>query len=149
VTAVIETITIATKVSCRSRSCFGTNRLRNGQNQKTERAMKLVSGKIATSAALVVLASSAAMLSTSAKAADYCYNSATGGSSCSYTTMEQCQAMAAGRAAWCSRVIDWSAWNAEHGIAGPTDSYAYYSKGHKRKPAPVPSDMPVKGSGGF
>jgi len=34
-------------------------------------------------------------------------------------------------------------------IAGPTDSYAYYSKGHRRKPAPVPSDMPTKGEGGF
>jgi Protein of unknown function (DUF3551) len=132
-------------------SRFGTNLFRNGQNQKTERAMKLVSGNIATSVALVVLASSAAMMSSAAKAADYCSNSATGGSSCSFTTMEQCQAMVAGRGAWCSHVIDWNAWNAAHGIAGPTDSYAYYGKGHRRKPvpAPVPSDMPSKGAGGF
>jgi len=111
--------------------------------------MKLGSGKIATSAALVVLASSAVMLSSSAKAGDYCYNSATGGSSCSYTTMEQCQTMAAGRAAWCSHLVDWSSWNAAHGNAGPSDSYASYSKGHKHKPAPVPGDLPIKGEGGF
>lgn len=113
--------------------------------------MKLISGKIAASVALVALAASAAMMSSAANAADYCYNSATGGSSCSYTTMEQCQAAASGRAAWCSHIIDWDAWNAAHGIANPADSYAYYSKGHRRKPAPapVPSDMPTKGEGGF
>ena len=111
--------------------------------------MKLVSGKIATSVALVVLAASAAMMSSAANAADYCYNSATGGSSCSFDTMQQCQAMAAGRGAWCSHVIDWNAWNAAHGIASPADSYAYDAKHHRRKPAPVPSDMPSKGAGGF
>ncbi len=39
----------------------------------------------------------------------------------------------------------------EHGAwhAGPTDSYASYSKGRKHKPAPVSSDVPIKGEGGF
>ena len=110
--------------------------------------MKLSSGKIATSAALVVLASSAAMLSSSAKAGDYCYNSATGGSSCSYTTMEQCQTMAqdAPRGARTSSTgsVERGAWH-----TGSTRLYASYPKGRQRKPAPVPSDMPIKGEGGF
>ncbi len=112
--------------------------------------MKLVSGKIATSLALTMMAATAAMVSSSpASAGDYCANSATGGSSCSFATMEQCQAMVQGRAAWCSHVIDWNAWYAAHGIANPEASYAYYPKGGRRKPVAPPSDMPVKGEGGW
>jgi hypothetical protein len=105
--------------------------------------MKLVSGKIAASAAFMTLAASAAMLPSAADAGDYCYNSATGGSSCSYTSMEQCQATASGRGAWCSHAIDWSK------FPGYGGSYASYpKKGRGRKPVAPPSDMPQKGEGG-
>jgi hypothetical protein len=108
-----------------------------------ENEMKSVSGKIATPVAFVTLTASAAMLPSAADAADYCYNSATGGSSCSFSSMEQCRAMALGRAGWCSHVIDWSA------APGNRGSFAYDQRGSRRKPVAPPSDMPVKGEGGW
>jgi hypothetical protein len=82
------------------------------------------------------------MLPSAADAADYCYNSATGGSSCTFTSMEQCHAMATGRAGWCSHVIDWSK------APGYRSSFAYDQRGRGRKPIAPPSDMPAKGEGG-
>jgi Protein of unknown function (DUF3551) len=120
----------------------GTSPLRNDQIKKTETSMKSVSGKVATSVTLLTLAASAAMLPSAADAADYCYNSATGGSSCTFTSMEQCHQMAMGRAGWCSHVIDWSK------APGYSGSYAYDRGGRGRKPVAPPSDMPVKGEGG-
>ena len=81
--------------------------------------LKLVSGKIAASVALVALAASAAMLS-SADAADYCYNATNGGSDCGFTSMEQCQATAMGQSGTCTHALNGSA------APGLDGSYAHY-----------------------
>lgn len=94
-----------------------------------------------------------------AKAADYCYTSATGGSSCSFTTMEQCQASAVGRPGWCSHAVDFG--KAPYpAVGGPMSdsngSYAYYPRGGTVGPSKksdeqkmVEHDMPSRGSGGW
>jgi Protein of unknown function (DUF3551) len=113
--------------------------------------MKLASGKMTALIAPIVIAASAAMMPSAANAADYCLNSATGGSSCSFNTMEQCMASASGRDYFCTHFIDWNAWYASHGMSGPSDSYASYPRSGRRKPVapPVPSDFPTRGIGSF
>ena len=101
--------------------------------------MKSVSGKIAASVALIALAASAAMLSSSADAADYCYEATNGGSDCSFTSMEQCQATAMGQSGTCTHAINWSA------APGSGGSYAYYRGARDPKPVAHRGDMPTKG----
>jgi hypothetical protein len=118
---VVKTITVANAARCRSRLVRrSTSPFRDYQTKKTESEVKSVSGKIAASAVLVTLAASAAMLPSSAEAGDYCYNATNGGTDCSFTSMEQCQATAMGPSGTCTHAINWGAAPASGG------SYAYY-----------------------
>jgi hypothetical protein len=84
----------------------------------------------------------------------YCLNAATGGSSCSFDTMEQCRETVQGRHGWCSEQVDFGSWAAGR----PEDSFASYPRGQtkaKRKLTPDEQDledlrkneMPAKGVG--
>jgi hypothetical protein len=111
------------------------SKIQRFSTKKTETEMKTVSGKIAGSASLLALAVSAAMLPSAANAADYCYNSIEGGVDCSFTTMEQCQATAAGPSGTCTQVLNWGA------ASGSGHSYAYYPQAHPPKHVTRRSDV--------
>jgi hypothetical protein len=79
-----------------------------------------------------------AVTSTPTFAADgkkYCLNPSSGGSSCSFTSMEQCKETMWGRNGWCSEQVDFDAWAASHGQnwsgSNPANSFAYYQPGGK------------------
>jgi hypothetical protein len=85
----------------------------------------------------------------------YCLNATSGGSSCAFDSLEQCQATAQGRNGWCSEQVDFGNWSAGR----PENSLAYYPHGGetraKRKLTPEEQDleqmrkneMPAKGVG--
>lgn len=56
----------------------------------------------------------------------YCLNPASGGSSCSFDSMEQCWETMRGRNGWCSEQVDFGSWAARH---EPENSFAYYDPG--------------------
>jgi Protein of unknown function (DUF3551) len=98
----------------------------------------------------------AALLATSPKPAvaanaseNYCLNPASGGSSCGFTSMEQCQETMRGRNGWCSKAVDFGA----AANSGPANSFASYPRGSKMSPADKElselhkNSMPVKGVG--
>jgi hypothetical protein len=83
----------------------------------------------------------------------YCLNATSGGSSCAFDSMEQCQATAQGRNGWCSEQVDFGDWSGR-----PENSFAYEPRGAtplKRKLTPDEEDleqmrkneMPAKGVG--
>jgi len=87
--------------------------------------MKLDTKLIAGTALLVSITATSAFAAGGQK---YCLNAATGGSSCGYTSMGQCQATMRGRNGWCSEKVDFSKWNYDH---RPENSFAYYPLGGK------------------
>jgi hypothetical protein len=123
--------------------------------------MKLNAKHLATAGILLALAS------TPSHAADsnrkFCLNSATGGSSCGFTSMEQCRQTMQGRNGWCTEQVDFEAWAASHGqdrsASGPENSFAYYPPGGKLNrhlPQAVKDledlhrkNMPAKGVGAY
>jgi hypothetical protein len=113
---------------------------------------------------LMILGVLFSMASAPALAADankkFCLNPASGGSSCGFTSMEQCQETMRGRNGWCSEQVDFGSAPA-HGmwsIGHPNDSFAYYGGGENfksRRMQPADKaleelekrDMPKKGVG--
>lgn len=104
----------------------------------------------AVAAALYVLSSPASAANSKQK---YCLNPASGGSSCSFDTMEQCWETMRGRNGWCSEQVDFERWTRQH---EPQDSLAYYAPGAAaRRISPAEKDMqslherdmPAKGVG--
>jgi Protein of unknown function (DUF3551) len=92
----------------------------------------------------------------------YCLNAATGGSTCGFTSIEQCRETMQGRNGWCTEQVDFEAWAASHGQRSPNgrpeNSFAYYpspSEKLSRRPSPAANepedlrkkDMPTKGVG--
>jgi hypothetical protein len=84
----------------------------------------------------------------------YCLNATSGGSSCAFDSLEQCQATAWGRNGWCSEQVDFG-----NGAASrPENSFAYQPRAgtpSKQKMTPDEQDleqmrkneMPAKGVG--
>jgi uncharacterized protein DUF3551 len=112
--------------------------------------MKLDTKLIAGAVLLLSLASSPSF----AAGQKYCLNGATGGSSCGFTSMGQCQETMRGRNGWCSEQVDFSKW----GYGGPENSFAYYPPGGKPAARRMTQDerdlqtlhehdMPAKGVG--
>jgi hypothetical protein len=98
--------------------------------------------------ALLVLAATSMLEVAPAEAGDYCLNPASGGSSCSFSSLEQCQETARGRNGWCSHVVDFGATRA-------SDSLAYFpipdnkhSSAARRLEGKISKDgVPAKGVG--
>jgi Protein of unknown function (DUF3551) len=91
-----------------------------------------------------------------AEAKKYCLNPASGGSSCGYTSLEQCQETMRGRNGWCTEQVDFSKWGPSYGQ--PENSFAYDPPGGKLKQRRMSQDerdiqnvykkdMPSKGVG--
>jgi hypothetical protein len=53
----------------------------------------------------------------------FCLNPASGGSSCGYDSMEQCQQTMRGRNGWCSEQVDFKQ---QGGFGQPANNFAYY-----------------------
>jgi hypothetical protein len=85
----------------------------------TEILMKPNTKLIAGTALLLSISSSAAFAADGHK---FCLNKATGGSSCGFTSMGQCQETMRGRNGWCSEQVDFTKSN----YGGPENSFAYY-----------------------
>jgi hypothetical protein len=90
--------------------------------------------------------------SATAKTGDYCLNAATGGSSCSFSSMEQCLETQWGRNGWCSHVVDFG----ERASKAPLESFAYDPPPARRTTTTYERrrdeeirkhDMPTKGVG--
>jgi hypothetical protein len=92
-----------------------------------------------TLGAITTLGMLLSLASTPASAADakkFCLNPASGGSSCGYTSIEQCQETMRGRNGWCSEQVDFDEWSAQHGFGQaqnnfgqPENSLAYAPPG--------------------
>jgi Protein of unknown function (DUF3551) len=87
----------------------------------------------------------------------YCLNTSSGGSSCGFISMEQCQETMRGRNGWCTEQVDFAAWEAAHGggwnnNGNSQGTYASYPRG-RMSPAEADmeklhkDDMPAKGVG--
>jgi hypothetical protein len=87
----------------------------------------------------------------------FCLNTTSGGSSCGFTSMEQCQETMRGRNGWCTEQVDFGAWEAAHdggwyNNGNPQGAYASYPRG-RMSPADADmeklhkDDMPVHGVG--
>jgi len=84
--------------------------------------MKLDTKLVAGAAVLLSLTSTH---SAAAAAKKYCLNAATGGSNCSFASMEMCRQTVSGRNGWCSEQVDFSKW----GEGRSENSFAYYPPG--------------------
>lgn len=113
--------------------------------------MKLDTRLFAGTALLLSITSTAALQASGQK---YCLNSATGGSSCGFTSMAQCKATVQGRNGWCSEQVDFSKRN----YGNPENSFAYYPPGGPSRARTMTEeerdlqtlhehDMPAKGVG--
>ncbi len=102
--------------------------------------------------ATLLLAGSIFLQGSAAHAADYCMSSATGGSSCSFSSMAQCQATVSGRQGWCSHITNFGT---NVGAGGnPMNSLAYAPDGQSRplsrdEQKLRASETPTRGEGGF
>jgi hypothetical protein len=116
--------------------------------------MKLTAITLGTLGMLVSLASTPASAANAPK--KFCLNPASGGSSCGYDSMEQCQETMRGRNGWCTEQVDFSKRGPDYGQ--PENSFAYYPPGGKLKQrrmsqdekdiqAVYKKDMPSKGVG--
>jgi Protein of unknown function (DUF3551) len=87
----------------------------------------------------------------------FCLNPSSGGSSCGYDSLEQCQETMRGRNGWCTEQVDFSKWR-PMGAGQPANSFAYYPPGGNLKQrktaqdekdieAVYKKDMPSKGVG--
>jgi hypothetical protein len=84
--------------------------------------MKLSAITLGSLGILLSLASTPASAANANK--KFCLNPASGGSSCGYDSMEQCQQTMRGRNGWCSEQVDFKQ-NATMGFGRPADSFAY------------------------
>jgi Protein of unknown function (DUF3551) len=143
---------------------FGTYPTRAwGTFPKTETRMKEETKMFATAAAVLLalasmpaFAASGRVASSKAGVQHYCLNTSSGGSSCGYISLEQCQETMRGRNGWCTEQVDFAAWAAAHGgwynNGGSEGSYASYPRG-RMSPAEADmeklhkDDMPSKGVG--
>jgi hypothetical protein len=148
-----------------SRNCAAAHPLSrhmsNVSYETTETEMKLTA--ITLGAIAIVLSTASA---SAADAKKYCLNPASGGSSCGYTSLAQCQATMNGRNGWCTEQVDFDRWYAERGMSVPMEqngfgrpenSFAYYPRGgvkqrrmsqdEKDIQAVYKKDMPSRGVG--
>jgi uncharacterized protein DUF3551 len=127
-----------------------------------ETRMKTEVKLFASAAAMLLALASTPAFAASSRAASaapvkhYCLNPSSGGSSCGYISMEQCQETMRGRNGWCSEQVDFGAWQAAHGggfnNGAPEGAYASYPRG-RMSPDEADmqklhkDDMPSKGVG--
>jgi hypothetical protein len=129
-------------------------------NPTTETRVKTETKMFGAVAVLLALASTPAFAASGRTASKpsvkhYCLNPSSGGSSCGFTSMEQCWETMRGRNGWCSEQVDFGAWQAAHGgwnNEGSEGSYASYPRGrmspHDADMAKLhKDDMPSKGVG--
>jgi hypothetical protein len=129
----------------------------------TETAMKRETKILGAMAVLLALAStptfaaSGRVAKSPASPQKFCLNTTSGGSSCGFTSMEQCRETMRGRNGWCTEQVDFSAWEGAHGgggynNGGPEGAYASYLRG-RMSPADAEmeklhrDDMPTHGVG--
>lgn len=118
--------------------------------------LKLLAG----AAAVISVAAAASPASAANANKKYCLNPSSGGSSCGFVSLEQCQETQRGRNGWCSEQVDFGAWAAEHQQPWmrqqPESSFAYYGgpASRRRMSRDEPDmeklhkdDMPSKGVG--
>jgi hypothetical protein len=110
-------------------------RFRGGANTKENKMKQFLKKTVAPSAALFALAF-AAMTPTAASAGEYCRTDVSSAMrSCSFDTMEQCQAMSSGRGGGCAR---------DPFLPDSSNAYAWQPKSSHVKSGIHPAKNPVE-----